>query len=324
MIIGVTGSYASGKDTVAELLRGMNFQQISFSDLLQEELRRRGEKITRESLLNLGNELRHQFGGDILAKMAQERVHDGENYIFTSIRTVAEAKLLEQRTDFLLIKVIAPAKMRLDRLKGRKLDTDLPEDGDVPHAQQQDLVAERAKVVLQNNSTVHALQDKVEKLVSDWMFKLQPDRPDWDHYFMNIAEQVKMRATCMSARKGSVLVRDKIILSTGYNGTPKDIDHCNAGGCPRCTLRHLGKVKSGDYSEPCLCCHAEENAIVQAAYNGASTKGAMLYTTFTPCTNCAKMIINAGITEVVAKVPYPDEVGTTMLKNAGVKLRVLS
>jgi len=167
------------------------------------------------------------------------------------------------------------------------------------------------------------LKEKVEKVITDHLYRLQDSRPDWDHYFMNIAEQVKLRCTCMSAKKGAVIVKEKMILSSGYNGTPKGIQHCTSGGCQRCTSRHLGKMKSGVYAEPCICCHSEENAIVQAAYNGVTTQGAIMYTTFTPCTNCAKMIINAGIIEVVAKVLYPDEVGRKLFKEAGVKLRVL-
>ena len=149
-------------------------------------------------------------------------------------------------------------------------------------------------------------------------------RPDWDTYFMNIAEQVKTRCNCMSPAKGAIIVKDKMILSTGYNGTPKGTKHCSDGGCDRCTARHEGKIESGDYSIPCVCAHAEENAIVQAAYNGASTKGSVLYTTFTPCITCARMIINAGIKEVFAKVPYPDDVGKKLLEEAGIKLHMLN
>ncbi|MFC1754915.1 cytidine/deoxycytidylate deaminase family protein [Thermoproteota archaeon] len=160
-------------------------------------------------------------------------------------------------------------------------------------------------------------------LVGDWIYHLQDKRPDWDHYFMNIAQAVKMRCNCLSAKKGAIIVRDKIILSTGYNGSPKGIKHCNSGGCKRCTTRHLGKMKSGVYSEPCICAHAEENAIVQAAYNGVSTNGATLYTSFTPCVNCAGMIINAGIKRVVGKVLYPDDEGTRILKEAKIEFEIL-
>ena len=91
----------------------------------------------------------------------------------------------------------------------------------------------------------------------------------------------------------------------------------------RCTSRHLGNIKSGVYSEPCICAHAEENAIVQAAYTGMSTKGATMYTTFTPCVTCCKMIINAGIKRVVGKVKYPDDAGLQILKEAGIKFEIM-
>ncbi|HLC74330.1 MAG TPA: cytidine/deoxycytidylate deaminase family protein [Candidatus Nanoarchaeia archaeon] len=160
-------------------------------------------------------------------------------------------------------------------------------------------------------------------LVEDHLYELVRQRPSWDEYFMNIADVVKLRCTCLSASKGAVLVKDKRIISTGYNGSPRGIKHCNQGGCVRCTQRHLGKLKSGNYSEPCVCCHSEENAIVQAAVHGISTEGATLFTTFTPCVNCAKMIINAGIREVVAKIEYPDDVGIQLFKEAGVGFRLI-
>ncbi len=334
MIIGVTGKYAAGKDAVAEILQKMNFRHVSFSDLLREELKKRGEDITRQKLIDIGNELRHDFGADVLAAQALQKVEDGENFVFTSIRNPAEVKLLQNRKDFLLANVTAADKVRLERLKKRNREQDpktiqqlrekeAQENSNDPAAQQLDAVAKIAKAVLRNDSSLEVLQEKVEKLVADWMFKLQDARPDWDHYFMNIAQQVKMRCNCMSAKKGAIVVKDKMILSTGYNGSPKGITHCTTGSCPRCTARHLGKIKSGVFSEPCICCHAEENAIVQAAYNGTSTKGAVIYTTFTPCTSCAKMIINAGLKEVIALVTYPDDIGTKLLKEAGIRLRVL-
>lgn len=334
MILGITGNYCSGKDSVADILKNMGFFHVSFSDLLREELKKRKAMITRENLISIGNELRTKQGADILAKIALRQVKEGENYVFTSIRNPAEVKLLQERNDFLLINVIAPEAIRLKRILKRNRENDPKtlqelrkkeqiENSNDPNAQQLNKVAEMAKITLANDSTLEKLTEKVQKLVKDWLFKLQQPRPDWDHYFMNIAEAVKLRSTCLSAKKGSVIVKDKQIISTGYNGSPKGITHCNEGGCQRCTSRHLGKIKSGEYSEPCVCAHTEENAIVQAAYHGISTNGATLYTTFTPCTNCAKMIINAGIREVVSKTTYPDDVGTKLLKEAGVKLRVL-
>ncbi len=334
MILGITGNFASGKDSVAEILQKMNFYHVSYSDLLREELKQRNQPITRDTLIAIGNEIRQTHGADILSRRALQKVRDGENYVFTSIRNPSEVKYLQHRPDFLLVNVVAPEKVRLQRIIARNRENDPKtlaelrqkealENKKDPHNQQLKTVAKMSKATIVNDSTPEFLQQKVQKLVSDWMYTLQDPRPGWDYYFMNIAEQVKMRATCMSAKKGAIIVKEKMIISTGYNGTPKSIEHCTTGGCLRCTSRHLGKMNSGQYKEPCICCHAEENAIVQAAYNGVSTKGSIMYCTFTPCIACAKMIINAGIKEVIIKVLYPDDEGTKLLKKAGMTLRML-
>jgi len=143
-------------------------------------------------------------------------------------------------------------------------------------------------------------------------------RPDWDEYFMEIAQVVAKRSSCIKRRIGAVIVRDKQILSTGYNGTPRGITNCNEGGCPRCN----SFVESGKNLEECFCSHAEENAIVQAAYNGISVKGGSIYTTFSPCLYCARMIINSGIKEVVYNSKYPlSNSSFSLLKEAGVVVR---
>lgn len=145
-------------------------------------------------------------------------------------------------------------------------------------------------------------------------------RPSWDEYFMNIAEAVKLRSNCLSRPKGAILVKNKQIISTGYNGTPRNVKNCNEGGCKRCMDRKEGRINSGEDLDKCACNHAEENAIVQAAFHGASTEGATMYTTHTPCTTCAKMIINAGIARVVSEADYPVELGTELMKEAGIEL----
>lgn len=334
MIFGVTGNYGSGKDTVAEFLQEMNFFHVSFSDLLREELKTKNLPVNRDNLINVGNEIRKTFGADILAKKALAKVDDGENYVFTSIRNPEEVRKLEQRKDFILVDVIAPEKTRLSRLLSRNRlgdpktleelqEKEALENSSSSTGQQLKKVASMSRIVLKNDSTLEHLKEKTYQMIQDWMFKLQDSRPSWDEYFMQIADAAKLRANCMSAKKAAVIVKNKQIVSTGYCGSPKGTKHCNEGGCERCTLRHLGKVKSGVYSSPCICSHAEENAIVQAACNGISTNGARIFTTFTPCTACCKMIINAGIIEVIAKVKYADDVGTKLLKEANVMLRVL-
>ena len=334
MIIGLTGNDGSGKETVAKILKEMNFYLIPLSESLREQLKKEKKKITKESLIETGNKLRATRGPEVLAKLAEKKVLDGENHVITSLRNPEEVKFLQQREDFILINVTASEKVRLERYMKRGRDSDPKtikelraiealENTTKINGQQLNKVVKMAKITLVNDSTENKLKEKVEKFIKDWLYKLQDSRPDWDHYFMSIAVAVSKRNNCLSAPKGTIIVRDRQILSTGYNGSPKGIKHCNEGGCQRCTTRHLGKMKSGVYAEPCICAHSEENAIVQAACNGTSTKGAMMYTTFTPCVTCSKMIINSGIKEVIARVVYPDDLSIKMLKEAGVKLRVL-
>ena len=112
---------------------------------------------------------------------------------------------------------------------------------------------------------------------------------------MDIAKVVASRSNCMKRKVAAIIVRDKRVISTGYNGTPRGTVNCNEGGCPRCN----GMAPSGTALDECLCSHGEENAIVQASYHGVSLKDAIIYSTFAPCLMCAKMIINSGIREVV-------------------------
>lgn len=145
-------------------------------------------------------------------------------------------------------------------------------------------------------------------------------RPDWDEYFMEIANVVALRSNCSRRHVAAVIVKDKRIISTGYNGTPRGIRNCCEGGCPRCS----SDAPSGTGLTECLCSHGEENAIVQAAYHGIAVKDSTLYTTYSPCLLCAKMIINAGIREVVYKERYTiDETARKILIEAGVKIRAL-
>jgi dCMP deaminase len=145
-------------------------------------------------------------------------------------------------------------------------------------------------------------------------------KPNWDEYFIEIAKVVKSRADCLRRQVGAVIVKDLRIVSTGYNGTPHGIKNCTQGGCQRCFLRHQGKLESGEKEESCICLHAEQNAIIQAAYLGVSTKGATMYITSNPCSTCAKMIINAGIICVVCYKNHHDEGGIDLLKKADVEV----
>lgn len=145
-------------------------------------------------------------------------------------------------------------------------------------------------------------------------------RPDWDHYFMDIAQVVAIRGNCSRRQVAAVIVKDCRIISTGYNGTPRGIKNCFDGGCPRCS----SDTPSGHDLTSCVCSHAEENSIVQAAYHGISVKDSTLYTTFSPCLQCAKMIINSGIKEVVYHQEYTiANQAFDLLQEAGVVVRPL-
>lgn len=147
-----------------------------------------------------------------------------------------------------------------------------------------------------------------------------PVRPSWDEYFMTIAHEVARRSTCLRRQVGAVLVKDKRILSTGYNGTPRGLAHCEEVGC----LRERQGVESGQRHELCRGIHAEQNAIIQAAVHGVAIEGASLYTTHQPCVLCVKMLLNAGIAEMSFTHAYPDALSESMLAEAGVLLNHVS
>lgn len=144
-------------------------------------------------------------------------------------------------------------------------------------------------------------------------------RPDWDNYFLELARLVSKRSTCLRRKVGAVVVKDKHILSTGYNGAPKKITHCDKAGCVRIRL----KIPSGQRHELCRGLHAEQNAIIQAALYGTSLNGATLYCTNLPCSICAKMIINAGIKNIISIKGYPDKLTEGFLKEADIKTKYI-
>ena len=148
-----------------------------------------------------------------------------------------------------------------------------------------------------------------------------PDgRPSWDEYFMSIANLASTRSTCMRRKVGAVIVKDKKILSTGYNGAPRGLAHCLEIGC----LRDKLKVKSGERHELCRAIHAEQNAVIQAAVSGVSIEGADIYSTTFPCVLCSKIIINAGIKRIIVIEGYPDQLSQDMLNEAGIKVEYMS
>lgn len=145
---------------------------------------------------------------------------------------------------------------------------------------------------------------------------MKMSRPAWDDYFMKITKDVSMRSSCTRRSVGAILVKDRQILATGYNGAPADLRHCEETGCLRMQLQ----IPSGERAEICRGLHAEQNAIIQAAIHGVPIKGAMLYSTTQPCLICAKMIINAGVKRIVYEGDYPDKLSLEMMNEAKIEL----
>ena len=146
-----------------------------------------------------------------------------------------------------------------------------------------------------------------------------PQRPDWDQYFMEITSVVAKRSTCLRRQVGAILVKDKHILTTGYNGAPKRLAHCAETGC----LRQQMGIPSGERHELCRALHAEQNAMIQAANLGISIEGSTVYSTTAPCSLCAKMLINAGVVRVVFAGDYPDERAMEFFQQAGLEVQQL-
>jgi dCMP deaminase len=145
-------------------------------------------------------------------------------------------------------------------------------------------------------------------------------RPDWDSYFMDMAKLAARRSSCLRRAVGAVLVKDRRMLATGYNGVPSGTTHCDVVGC----LRDRLNVPSGERHELCRGLHAEQNAIIQAAFHGVSIRDAALYCTNLPCIICAKMLINAGVRRIVYLEGYSDTLTMEMLTEVGMEIVQLS
>ncbi len=146
------------------------------------------------------------------------------------------------------------------------------------------------------------------------------DRPDWNQYFMQMAELAAKRSTCLRRKVGAVLVKDKRILATGYNGAPKKLPHCEDTGC----LREKEGVPSGEKHEICRGIHAEQNLIAQSAVHGVKTEGATVYCTNQPCSICVKLLINSGIKRIYYQDPYDDEFATRLLEQSDIEYHQLT
>lgn len=328
MIIGLTGKNASGKGEAVKFLAERGFISYSLSDVIRDELKKAGKQVTRANLVEMGNKLRYEGGAGILAEKISSKIDPNRNYVIDSIRNPSEIRTLRKSGDFKLLDIVAKAEIRFERLRERRRENDpttfeeflkveeleaRSEDG---NHQQIEECQKMADHTLHNDDSLEQFHEGLLKIVQE--FLMNATRPTWDEYFMNIAKVVASRGNCIKRKVAAVIVKDKRIISTGYNGTPRGTTNCNEGGCPRC----FNLAPSGENLSECLCSHAEENAITQAAYHGTSVRDSTIYITLAPCLTCTKMIINSGIEEIVYNMDYTfDDVAFKLCTEVGIKVR---
>jgi dCMP deaminase len=330
--IGIAGLNGSGKTEVVRILERCSFHAASLSDVIRAELAREGREATREQMIETGRMLRARHGPGALAERVLRLLPPGQNHVIDSIRHPAEVESLRAAGDFSLLWIEAPTEIRFERVqrRGRGGGAELETLSGFEALQARELASDEeggqrlldvralADEVIENHGDLASLEARVRALLQQRL--MFSERPSWDEYFMDIAGVVATRANCVKRRIGALIVVDRRIISTGYNGTPRGVRNCNEGGCPRCAAA----ADSGTRLDECLCSHAEENAITQAAYHGVSVRDAAIYTTHSPCLICTKMIINAGIREVVYRVDFPQgAVSAGLFREAGVKIRAL-
>jgi dCMP deaminase len=331
MIIGVSGRNGAGKGEFVAYLSERSFEVLSLSDSIRDELARRGLEESRERMIEVGREMRAEGGPCALAKALLPKLQSDRNSAIDSVRHPAEVEALREHTpDFKLVWVSAPLALRFERMQARgrsgdpqtleamqALEARELESADVA-GQQLNAVEALADFVVHNEAGLPELHLSIQQVFRESLFF---ERPSWDEYFMGIAKVVASRSNCVKRKVAAVVTVDRRIVSTGYNGTPRGTRNCNEGGCPRCNNLAPG----GTALSECFCSHGEENAITQAAYHGVSLRGGTIYTTFSPCLQCTKLVINAGLSEVVFNLNYPlGEASLDLLAEAGVKVRQVS
>jgi len=329
MIIGLTGSLAAGKGVVSDFLKEREFKHYSVRNFLIEEIEKRGLPVNRDSMVSVANQLREINHPGYLAEQLYEKAKaEGGDCIIESLRTPGEILLLREKGNFILIAVDADPRIRYERAVVRKSETDRISfeefmenekremDSDNPNKQNLRKCIEMADFLLENNGDLVELNERLEKIFEK--IKSKNKRPSWDEYFMKMAALVAERSTCLRHHVGAVIVKDKRILTTGYNGAVRWATDCLELGCKKDELN----LASGFGSEECRAVHAEQNAIIQAASHGISIDGTTLYCTTIPCRMCAKEIVNAGIKEIVTYSDYPGAKGSVeFLQQCGIVLR---
>ncbi|OJJ57806.1 hypothetical protein ASPSYDRAFT_153736 [Aspergillus sydowii CBS 593.65] len=330
MLIGLCGGICSGKNAVAEYLtQHQNFRRLEVKSgpppRAADDPRLQAFGLTDDAIDQV-TPLQFETTG-LLLEFATKRWQ--ERWVTTHIWDASTLDSFIQRPFFLLVSVDAPVSLRwkrfADRCRRRRLEPPHLEEfvlwddkqlyeKSAGHA----LITDRAQVRLFNPSpSLNELHAALEALN---LADEQRLRPNWDQYFMELASLAAQRSNCMKRRVGCVLVRERRVISTGYNGTPRHLKNCNEGGCPRCNRGEGGGVGLST----CLCLHAEENALLEAGRERIR-EGAILYCNTCPCLTCTVKIAQVGISEVVYSQGYNmDRNSAEILDAAGIRLRQFS
>ncbi len=298
MIIAMTGLKGAGKTTVAQYLQKKGFSYLTVPHFLSDE----------ELPLN---------------KISQEM-----NYVLEEITDVEQIDSFKEKDDILLVRIDTPTEIRVERLTEQQkqqngketsyeevlaFERNLLEDEELIK-QQLMPVFKAAQVVIKNDADMDALHKKVDRMLTDVSKKYILKKPSDDSLYMELAQVVAKRSRCVKRKVGALLVKDKRMLAMDFDDTPRHIKHCNENGCPACN-------KEGMQLQ-CLCTHAEENVILQAAYYGIRTQDATVYTTDSPCLRCTQVLVNAGIKELVFNEDAPlNEMTYALLREANVSLK---
>ncbi|MBC8183343.1 AAA family ATPase [candidate division KSB1 bacterium] len=326
MIIGLTGTNAAGKTTLLNYLISKNFQAFSLSDVIRDELVRLKLEPTRQNLIDVGNQLREQCSASVLADKIKAKISTN-NAMIDSIRNTAEVRSLRCLNNFYLIAIDAPVEERFQRAKKRGrtenaatldefIKIENKEKNENENHQNIPACLAVADYTIKNEKDVDHLYENIENILDELQKRT---RPDWEEYFLKMAFLVAERSTCNRHHVGAIIVKGRHVLTTGYNGAARKTDDCLKLGC----LRDQLKIPSGERHEICRAIHAEQNAIIQAGVHGVNIEGTTIYCTHSPCIICAKMIVNAGIKEIITCDDYPDEFNLVLdlFNQAGIALK---
>lgn len=321
MLIGVSGTLGAGKTEVA---RYLTFQGFKFIDFEREY-----SSVPNIGKLKLGENgvsTDHELKPDIMFENLEQLIDHvtrnwRSNFVLTDITTLTELDQLNKRPFFLHISIDAPLKSRYKRHKihyPQLSFSEFIETSDSQAFDQEALIIEvisKASIKIINTSTI--VENLYVQLSELNLLDQTRLRPNWDAYFMRLADLAALRSNCMKRRVGCVIAHDKRVIATGYNGTPRHMTNCNEGGCPRCNNGN----GSGAALSTCLCLHAEENALLESGRDRIGDN-AVLYCNTCPCLTCSVKIVQSGIKEVVYSLDYSmDDTSSKVLKAGGVILR---